>query len=88
MCYILCMTRSSVCVALGMRGGFFFFFGGGGGGGGLAPLSGGFRGSALEKKKWRFFTYVFGGFSTHGFLILVKELGSLNNPGQWIMDFG
>jgi hypothetical protein len=34
------------------------------------------------------FTNCLDDYSTHGFLILVKELGLLTNPGQWIRGFG
>jgi hypothetical protein len=53
--------------------------------GGGAPLSGRQR---PQKKKMVFFASIFwrffGTWFFDGFLILVKELGLLSNPSQWI----
>jgi hypothetical protein len=34
---------------------------------------------------WHFFASIFGWFSAHGFLFLVKELGLLTNMGYWML---
>jgi hypothetical protein len=87
MCYILCMTRTSVYVACGGAGG----------------KEGGCRGEPpyMGEPKFFFprfscpflgsprfcvhFGQFFGTwFFTDGFLFLVKELGLLTNPGHWI----
>jgi hypothetical protein len=77
MCYILCMTRTSVYVVgfQGVKGGgapqFFFL---------------GF--SCPKKKVLDFCVHLWGFFGTwffvDGFLFLVKELGLLTNLGHWI----
>jgi hypothetical protein len=91
MCYILCTTRCSVCVALGAQAG----------GGVISPPTWGFtggrdlllhRGSLEAPPNFIFFGIFYVHFFTvfqhmvfvDGFLILVKELGLSTNPGQWI----
>jgi hypothetical protein len=68
MCYILCMTKPSVCVAWGAQGG-------------RAPPKN--FGSFLRPFLVVFWHMVF----TNGFLIIVKKLGLLTNPYQWIRSF-
>jgi hypothetical protein len=83
MCYILCMDRTSVYIALGVQGGKR---------GVEHPLSRGIvggRGNTLEFCFLAAFCIHVWGVFRHmvfadGFLFTVKELGLLTNPGYWI----
>jgi hypothetical protein len=75
MCYIFCMNRTSVYVALDTQGGKR---------GVKRPLSRGFGGNAPRLFFTGFSCSFLCGFLAHGFLFPVKELGLLTNPGHWI----
>jgi hypothetical protein len=75
MCYILCMTSSSVCYVALSAHGFFL----------PQEMC---RIFASFFVSLRFSCPLLGGFSAHGFchgfLFSVKEEGLLTNPGHWV----